>query len=125
MTRYRRLRDEWLTGAGDLADRRQRSRELAQEADRLHFGLGEIDAVAPQPGEDETLVADIRRLSELDALREAAQSARLALSGELDDPGPEVASAADGVGRARSALEAHVTTRPCGRWPSDWARRRH
>ncbi len=106
MTRYRRLRDEWLTAQADLADRRQRSRELAQEADRLHFGLGEIDAVAPQPGEDETLVADIRRLSELDALREAAQSARLALSGELDDPGPEVTSAADGVGRARSALAA-------------------
>jgi DNA repair protein RecN (Recombination protein N) len=104
MIRYRQLRDEWSTARADLADRRQRSRELAQEADRLHFGLNEIDAVAPQPGEDDTLVADIRRLSELDALREAAQSARLALSGELDDPGPETTSATDGVGRAKSAL---------------------
>ena len=125
MTRYRRLRDEWLTAQADLADRRQRSRELAQEADRLHFGLDEIDAVAPQPGEDETLVADIRRLSELDALREAAQSARLALSGELDDPGPEV-----DVGRRWGGASARrrwrpLTTRPCGRWPSDWVRRRH
>ena len=104
LIRYRQLRDEWSTARADLADRRQRSRELAQEADRLHFGLNEIDAVAPQPGEDDTLVADIRRLSELDALREAAQSARLALSGELDDPGPETTSATDGVGRAKSAL---------------------
>lgn len=104
LTRYRRLRDEWLSARADLTDRRQRSRELAQEADRLHFGLNEIDAAAPQPGEDEALVADIQRLSELDALREAAQSARLALSGELDDPGPEVTSATDGVGRARAAL---------------------
>ena len=35
----------------------------------------------PQPGEDDALVDDIRRLSELDALREAAQAARAALSG--------------------------------------------
>ena len=37
------------------------------------------------PGEDETLVADIRRLSELDALREAAAGARAALSASVDD----------------------------------------
>jgi len=106
LTRYRRLRDEWLSARADLTDRRQRSRELALEADRLHFGLNEIDAAAPQPGEDEALVADIQRLSELDALREAAQSARLALSGELDDPGPEATSATDGVGKAQAALAA-------------------
>ena len=126
MTRYRRLRDEWLTAQADLADRRQRSRELAQEADRLHFGLDEIDAVAPQPGEDDTLVADIRRLSELDALREAAQSARLALSGELDDPGPEV-----DVGRRRGGASAqvgaggHRRRRPAGAGRAARVRRRH
>ncbi|HXO51028.1 MAG TPA: DNA repair protein RecN, partial [Mycobacterium sp.] len=51
------------------------------------------------------LVGDIRRLSELDALREAARSARTALSGFDDDSSPD-ASAAEGVGRAKSALEA-------------------
>ena len=86
LARYRGLRDEWLTRRRDLADRRQRARELALEADRLQFGLGEIDDVAPQLGEDEALVAEIRRLSELDALRDAAQTARLALAGELDEP---------------------------------------
>jgi DNA repair protein RecN (Recombination protein N) len=106
LTKYRRLRSEWVTARRDLTDRRNRARELAQEADRLQFGLGEIDTVAPQPGEDETLVSDIQRLSELDALREAAQSARLALSGELDEAAPEVTSAADGVGVARAALQA-------------------
>ena len=104
LKRYRALRDDWLTARDDLADRRRRARELAQEADRLQFGLNEIDAVAPQPGEDDTLVSDIQRLSELDALRDAAQTARLALTGELDDPGPEVTSAGDAVGRARAAL---------------------
>jgi DNA repair protein RecN (Recombination protein N) len=106
LTKYRRLRSEWVTARRDLTDRRNRARELAQEADRLQFGIGEIDAVAPQPGEDEALVSDIQRLSELDALREAAQSARLALSGELDEAAPEVTSAADGVGAARAALQA-------------------
>ena len=80
---------------------------MAQEADRLKFGLGEIDAVDPQPGEDDALVDAIRRLSELDALREAAQSARTALSGALDDAADaDTASAAHEVGQAKSALEA-------------------
>ncbi|MBP1822939.1 MULTISPECIES: DNA repair protein RecN [unclassified Mycobacterium] len=104
LKRYRRVRDDWLGARRDLADRKQRARELAQEADRLKFGLNEIDTVAPEPGEDVALVDDIRRLSELDALREAAQTARTALSGLDDDP--SAASAANGVGHAKSTLEA-------------------
>ncbi len=106
LARYRRIREEWQLARKDLVDRRQRARELAQEADRLSFGINEIDAVAPQPGEDEAIVADIRRLSELDALREAAQTARVALAGALDDPSPDAVSATDGVGQAKSALES-------------------
>ncbi|BBX92297.1 DNA repair protein RecN [Mycolicibacterium boenickei] len=106
LTRYRSIREEWLTARRDLTDRRRRARELAQEADRLSFGIHEIDTVAPEPGEDEAIVADIRRLSELDALREAAQTARFALAGELDELTPESTSAADSVGRAQAALEA-------------------
>ena len=106
LKRYRKLREDWLAARRDLVDRTQRARELAQEADRLKFGLNEIDAVAPQPGEDDSLVEDIRRLSELDAVREAAQTARAALSGSDDDPSPGAASAVDGVGQAKSAMEA-------------------
>lgn len=102
--RYREARSQWLDARRDLTDRRQRARELAQEADRLQFGLNEIDTLAPQPGEDDGLVADIRRLSELDALREAASVARTALSGSLDEPTSDVSSAADGVGHAKAAL---------------------
>jgi DNA repair protein RecN (Recombination protein N) len=105
LKRYRTVRDQWLTARRDLIDRRHRARELALEADRLKFGLNEIDTVAPDPGEDEALVDDIRRLSELDALREAAQSARVALSG-ADDVAPESSSAASDIGHAKSALEA-------------------
>jgi len=105
LARYRGVRDDWLTARRDLADRRQRARELALEADRLQFGLDEIDAVAPQPGEDDALVSEIRRLSELDALRNAAQGARDALSGALDETPTDTASAADGVGQAMAALQ--------------------
>ena len=93
-----------MSARRDLIDRRNRTRELAQEADRLKFALDEIDAVDPQPGEDDALVAEIVRLSELDTLREAAAAARAALSGSSTTcPG---GSAADGLGRARAALES-------------------
>jgi DNA repair protein RecN (Recombination protein N) len=102
--RYRKLRDAWLAARRDLVDRRHRARELAQEADRLKFALDEIDTVEPQPGEDDALIADIVRLSELDTLREAAAAARAALSGDLDDMSSN--GAAGGLGRARAALES-------------------
>ena len=50
LERYRKLRDAWLSARRDLIDRRNRARELAQEADRLKFALNEIDTVDPQPG---------------------------------------------------------------------------
>jgi DNA repair protein RecN (Recombination protein N) len=110
LERYRKLRDAWQSARRDLVDRSNRARELAQEADRLKFALHEIDAVDPAPGEDDALIADIRRLSELDALRDAAASARAALSGAEDEAAAEVMgqpmSAADGLAHAKTALES-------------------
>jgi DNA repair protein RecN (Recombination protein N) len=108
LERYHKLRDAWQSARRDLIDRGNRARELAQEADRLKFALQEVDNVAPLPGEDNALVADIRRLSELDALRTAAATARAALSGMPDDTAGsaelESPSAADNLGRAKAAL---------------------
>ena len=109
LERYRKLRGAWQSARRDFADRSKRARELAQEADRLKFALREIDTVDPAPGEDDALIADIRRLSELDALREAAASARVALFGAGEETVVEVGqpvSAADGLGRAKTALES-------------------
>jgi DNA repair protein RecN (Recombination protein N) len=92
LERYRKLRDEWLVAWRDLVDRTNRAREMAQEADRLKFALTEIDRIDPAPGEDDVLVAEIRRLSELDAVREAAVGAKAALSG-TDDADTENRSA--------------------------------
>ncbi len=116
LERYRTAREAWLEARRDLDDRRRRARELAQEADRLQFALNEIDVVAPQPGEDEALVADIRRLSELDALRDAVETARAALSGDGDDgfsASPRGRSGTDGAGghRRRPAQGAGRTAR--------------
>ncbi|MGO9034120.1 DNA repair protein RecN [Mycobacterium sp.] len=109
LERYRKLRDAWQSARRDLVDRSNRARELAQEADRLKFALHEIDTVDPAPGEDDALIADIRRLSELDALREAAASARAALSGAEDEAAEmmgQPVSAADGLAQAKTALES-------------------
>jgi DNA repair protein RecN (Recombination protein N) len=110
LERYRKLRDAWQSARRDLVDRNNRAREMAQEADRLKFALQEIDAVDPSAGEDDALVADIRRLSELDGLREAAARARAALSGPAEDATADAmsqpVSAADGVARAKVALES-------------------
>ncbi|RRQ24974.1 DNA repair protein RecN [Rhodococcus sp. Eu-32] len=103
LKKYRSARSAWLAARTELLDRTERSRELAQEADRLQFGLQEIDAVAPEPGEDITVANDVRRLGDLDSLRESAEYASAALSG--DDAG-EGLSVLHLLGEARSRLES-------------------
>jgi DNA repair protein RecN (Recombination protein N) len=62
------------------------ARERAQEADLLRFGLAEVEAVDPQPGEDVALAAEESRLGFADTLRAAAEQAREALSSEQGGP---------------------------------------
>jgi DNA repair protein RecN (Recombination protein N) len=110
LERYRSAREAWLSARRELIDRRNRARELAQEADRLTFALREVDAVDPRPGEDDALTVEIRRLSELDALRAAASGARAALAGGFEDDAAALAavdgptSATDRLGQAKAAL---------------------
>lgn len=82
-----------------------RSRERAQEADMLRFGLEEIEKVDPKPGEDELLATEEQRLAHADALRTAATTAHEALQG---DP-TATTGVVDAIGLlsgARQALEA-------------------
>jgi DNA repair protein RecN (Recombination protein N) len=82
-----------------------RSRERAQEADMLRFGLEEIEKADPKAGEDAELAAEGERLGHADALRTAATTAHEAL---LGDPSAAVAAAdaAGLLGAARNALES-------------------
>ncbi|WP_228001941.1 DNA repair protein RecN [Nocardia australiensis] len=102
---YRNRRRSWLDARTELLERTARSRELALEADRLKHSLTEIDAVAPEPGEDIRIVAEVRRLSDLDSLREAAATAHDALAGPADAP-EEGSGALELLGVARSRIES-------------------
>ena len=101
LAEYRRVRAEWLRVAAELTERRDRARELAREADLLRHGLTEIEAVDPQPGEDDELVVEARRLADADQLRAAADVAHSALVGEVERDAP---GALDLAGEARRRL---------------------
>ena len=98
--RYTEAFKEWRRLAKDYKRRTEQRRELAQEVDRLQFAVDEIDGVAPEPGEDEELVQLVRKLQDVDGLRESAEVALASIDGteELE----EAASAL--LGRAVSAL---------------------
>lgn len=104
---YREVYTEWRQAVKSLKERTEKRLELAQEMDRLRFAIEEIDAVSPQAGEDDELVATINRLQDVDALREAAQTALVAIDGAeavgafgADEEEP----ASDLVGKAQAAL---------------------
>src|SRR3712207_6148988 len=80
---YRAAYARWRALAADFDRRRSQARELAQAADVLRHGLDEIAAVAPEPGEDEALDTQAKRLGDADALRAAADEARLSLVGDV------------------------------------------
>ncbi|GEM34553.1 DNA repair protein RecN [Nocardia neocaledoniensis NBRC 108232] len=105
LRKYQVHRRSWLDARAELLERTERSRELALEADRLKHSLAEIDGIAPEPGEDTRLVAEIRRLSDLDSLREAAAAAHEALSGPADAPA-DGGGVLDLLGGARARLDA-------------------
>ena len=98
--RYTEAFKKWRGLAKDYKRRTEQRRELAQEVDRLQFAVDEIDGIDPEPGEDEELVQLVRKLQDVDGLRESAEIALAAIDGteELE----EAASAL--LGRAVSAL---------------------
>ncbi len=96
---YRTARDRWVEVLDELDARRTNSRELAQEADRLRFGIDEIAAVDPRRGEDVDLAATIRRLSDLETIRAAAAQSHEIVAGDTG-------SVIDGLGQLRSILDA-------------------
>lgn len=102
---YQQVRATWTEAVRELRERTERSRELAREADLLRYGLAEIEAVAPEPGEDKDLVDEARRLADVDQLREIATGAQFAVSGAADGD-PESPGALGMLGEARRRLGA-------------------
>jgi DNA repair protein RecN (Recombination protein N) len=75
----------------------------AEERERLLFGLGEIEALDPQPGEDVALTEESARLGHADELRTAAGVATRAMSGDeyATDAGDDVLGL---LGQARKVI---------------------
>ncbi|GAA1906322.1 DNA repair protein RecN [Williamsia serinedens] len=108
-TAYDAARARWVAAVDLLEERRANSRERAQEADRLRYALDEIDAVGPNPGEDEELSALVTRLGDLEAVRSVAATAHGAITGEAgpDDAGdPDAPAVLDLLGQVRSQLSS-------------------
>ncbi len=103
LEQYRAVRDEWLAVVAELTERSTRSREMAQQADLLRHGLAEIDAVAPEPGEDTELTEQIKRLAAVDELRAASSAAHAAVAGSADGD-PDAPGALGLIGEATRQL---------------------
>lgn len=108
LEKYRAAHRRLRTVAAELEELTTRARERAQEADLLRFGLEEIAAVEPRPGEDEELSAEAERLGHAEALASAAAAARAALAGDPEDPeGVDAATLVAGAHRALEAVRSH------------------
>jgi DNA repair protein RecN (Recombination protein N) len=104
---YRSLRRRWAGLARDLQDRTTKRRELALEAETLRHAIDQIDALDPQPKEDELLKEQISRLQDADDLRAAAVGALGHIDGADPESGDEAAvPAAEALGLAASSLHA-------------------
>ncbi|MEV0647465.1 DNA repair protein RecN [Phytomonospora sp. NPDC050363] len=81
---YREAYAQWRLAADEYDKRRREASERSREAELLQLGLAEIADVAPEPGEDDALAEEARRLEHAEALRGAAVTAHGALSGDSD-----------------------------------------
>ncbi len=103
LTAYRQAHERLLQVEAELREIVEAARERAREADRLRLGVDEIASVDPKPGEDDALRAEEQRLGHVDALRQAADLARVALSG--DDSTVDAPDALGLIASARKLLD--------------------
>lgn len=103
---YREAFERWQAAQGELdvlvAERDRRTRE----ADELRAAMTEIEAAAPQRGEDVALAEQAERLTNLEDLRLAATEAREAISLQLGD-GVDATALVDGARRALDRVASH------------------
>ena len=104
LARYREAYGNWRRADTELAELRRSARERAQQADLLRLGLSEIDRIDPQPGEDQELAQEVRRLEHAESLRQAVDAAHRTLAGDPDDPTGST-DAGTMLGEARRVLD--------------------
>jgi DNA repair protein RecN (Recombination protein N) len=108
-TAYRASYDRLRRVETEHAAITEHARARAQEADLLRLGLAEIEATAPEPGEDLALSAEATRLTHAEELHNAALTACLALTADevtgLDRP--DALALVDAARRAVDAVRNH------------------
>lgn len=101
--RYRAAWSERARVDAELGELVGRAQDRSREAELLRLGLGEVERVDPQPGEDVALAEEAERLAHAEDLRAAASGAHTALTG--DEDGTDAVSAAAVVEHARRLLD--------------------
>jgi DNA repair protein RecN (Recombination protein N) len=101
---YRAVHGELSAAEDELARLRTAAAERAREAESLRLGLERIEALDPQPGEDDALRVESERLGHAEELRAAAGEAHTALAGEDD-----IAAGATGVLAALGGAAARLS----------------
>jgi DNA repair protein RecN (Recombination protein N) len=106
---YQDAFQRWQTDRSELdlliAERDRRVRE----ADDLRLAMAEIEAAAPQRGEDVSLAEQAERLTNLEDLRIAATEARESVSTQLGDGG-DATSLVDSARRSLDRVVGHDAT---------------
>jgi DNA repair protein RecN (Recombination protein N) len=85
---YRSSHAELTGSEAELAELRTAAAARAREAESLRVGLDRIEAVDPQPAEDDALRVESQRLGHAEELRDGAGAAHEALAGGDDASGP-------------------------------------
>jgi len=113
LRRYQELYDEHEQVRRELAELREAARDRAREVEILQMGLEQIEALDPQPGEDDDLRVEDERLSHAEGLRAGAEAARTLIAGAEEEyaaePAPNVIGA---IADARGALSGMLEHDP-------------
>jgi DNA repair protein RecN (Recombination protein N) len=108
---FRATRDRWQSARRELQQLKVAAKEQAREIELLRLGLADVERVAPLPGEELELDRELARLSAVDELRWASETARVHLTGDenarTDDGGALAA-----LGQAARTLDAAAGNDP-------------
>jgi DNA repair protein RecN (Recombination protein N) len=100
---YEAVYSNWKITEAQLSELSNQLDARLREADEIRAAVLELGELDPQPAEDQQLAEAAERLTHLEDLRRAAQSAHEELSSESSESSADALTL---IGRARRALEA-------------------
>ncbi|KQV25241.1 DNA repair protein RecN [Yonghaparkia sp. Root332] len=104
---YREVHERWMEARADLDTLIAHRDARVREAEELRLALDEIEAAAPQRGEDDELAVRADRLANVEDLRLAAAQAHDLLSSESLDDGRDAVSLVEAARRAVDRVAGH------------------